>query len=213
MLSLFASIEEGDVGRAMEWVRQDPESLYLEQDGVTPVLLAAYKGQFALAAWLATEKQDCSLAELLAVPFMEIIRQQLNVERIAYLNAHTADGYTPLGLVVHLGHKEPFDYLLELGADPNLGNPRKGNVAPLHSAVNRRDIYMVDQLLGEGANPNQTQWKGITALHQAAYHGLQDIGDRLMQAGAVADKKCDTGLTAADYALKQGHAWRVPVSS
>jgi len=210
MLSLWACIEERNIERAMEWVRLDPESLYLEQDGVTPILMAAYKEQFALAEWMATEKQECSLAELLAIPLMDKVRQLLNAEKLAYLNAYTTDGYTPLGLVVHLGHTEPFDYLLKLGANPNTGNPRKGHVAPLHLAVNRKDFYMVDRLLSAGANPNQPQQKGITALHQAAYHGLQTITERLIAAGADADAVCENGFTPADYARQQGHPWKLP---
>lgn len=199
--------------RAMDWIRNDPECLFTERDGITPILFAAYRNQFALAEWMANEKQMCSLAEFLAIPQLKGIQEHLNAEKLAYLNAHTADGYTPLGLVVHLGHREPFEYLLSLGADPNLGNPQKGNVAPLHTAVNRKDTFMVERLLTVGANPNQIQLKGITPLHQAAYHGLENIVELLIAAGAVVDIQCDNGFTAADYARQQGHPWRVPISN
>ena len=58
------------------------------------------------------------------------------------------DGYTPLLLATHSGHTRLTKFLLERGANPNASGP---GYAPLHTAVLRGDLEMVDSLIAAGA--------------------------------------------------------------
>jgi ankyrin repeat protein len=76
------------------------------------------------------------------------------------------DGTTPLILAAQLGWHDGAEALLARRANANLGN-RNGET-PLIFAVQRRDLPMVRLLLGQGANPNQTDnLSGYSAIDYA----------------------------------------------
>lgn len=76
------------------------------------------------------------------------------------------EGATPLLLAAQIGWREGAEQLLARRANPNLANSR--GETPLILAVQRRDPAMVRLLLGQGADPNQTDiLQGYSALDYA----------------------------------------------
>jgi ankyrin len=59
------------------------------------------------------------------------------------------DGYTPLLMAAHSGHTQLTKFLLERGASPNASG---AGYSPLHTAVLRGDLEMVNALIGAGAH-------------------------------------------------------------
>ena len=77
-------------------------------------------------------------------------------------------------------------------------------VLPLIAAVAANDEKAVRKLLGEGADPNQTDKAGRTALHHAAYQGRTAIIGVLLAAKAELLKTDAEGATAAHLAADGG---------
>lgn len=85
-----------------------------------------------------------------------------------------------------------------LDSSENADSP--GISLPLHDAVNRGDYVTVKELLGDGANVEQQDATGDTALHWAAYHSNKAILDLLLEVRAdpnAVDRKGKTPLRRA----------------
>jgi ankyrin repeat protein len=87
------------------------------------------------------------------------------------------------------------------------------DVQALHEAAMQRNADRISELLrlaGENA-VNATNCDGVTALHQAAFHGHAECLKRLIEFGAnvnaVTNRSCFIlGPTALHFAAGQGHA-------
>lgn len=96
---------------------------------------------------------------------------------------NSADGYgeTALGFSVTNCDAEVTSILIELGADPNKESLK---VLPLVNAAAMGRHEHVRVLLKGGANPNEVQWNGLTALLQAVRYGDMGVIKLILEAGA-----------------------------
>ena len=76
----------------------------------------------------------------------------------------------------------------------------------LIDAVKRQDADAIRRLLGEGADPNEPQADGATALHWAAHREHTDAVDLLLGAGADVNAVNRLGASALFLASKNGDA-------
>ena len=75
----------------------------------------------------------------------------------------------------------------------------ESSMAPLHWAADRGFADLVRVLIGEGADVNQIDGEGQTALHFAASCGHVDVVNELLKAEGIDASLCDNdGLRAAD---------------
>ncbi|MCQ2818816.1 MAG: ankyrin repeat domain-containing protein [archaeon] len=75
-------------------------------------------------------------------------------------------GETPLFQAVEMEQMEHIKYLLEIKSDPNLS--QIDGLSPLHIAVTKQNVQIVELLLLKGADPNQrTKFFGQTPVHFA----------------------------------------------
>jgi ankyrin repeat protein len=131
-------------------------------------------------------------------------------------------GSTPLHGAVYWGQVEAAEILLDAGADPNATSQDTFlQITPLASAVattpgipqpsDNEDtvLSLVRLLLERGAEVDTRRRDGMTALHSAAWRGLDRVVQELLDAGAdpavVATDGPHQGQTPADTALAQGH--------
>ncbi|MBF0187619.1 MAG: ankyrin repeat domain-containing protein [Magnetococcales bacterium] len=86
---------------------------------------------------------------------------------------------------VRSGKRRAVSHLLNKKWLPPLINrlDKRGS-APLHHAIKRGDLKIVDQLLVAGADPNLANKKGCPALALAVRHEQSAILQRLLSAGA-----------------------------
>lgn len=131
-------------------------------------------------------------------------------------------GATPLHGAVYWGQRDTTELLLAAGADPDA--PTRDpflQITPLGSAIattpgvpqpsDHEDVVLtlVKLLLGHGADVNASRRDGMTPLHTAAWRGLADVAEELVEAGAdpaaTATDGPHNGQTPADTALAQGH--------
>jgi ankyrin repeat protein len=122
-------------------------------------------------------------------------------------NALSADGFGPLALSAFFGHDAIFDLLLPVTADVNTAAQNGQKVAAIHAATSRRSSAMVEKLLRAGADADQVQADGFTALHVAAQHGDGAIAALLVLFGANPHKHNAQGHDAITHARRGGHVW------
>jgi ankyrin repeat protein len=82
---------------------------------------------------------------------------------------------------------ETLRLLLAHGGDPNEPGP---NGCPLlHAIHRRRSPAIIGMLLDAGANPSVSNQRGTSAYRLAYCLGLTEVAERLLQAGAIADRR------------------------
>ena len=123
----------------------------------------------------------------------------------ALVNAHSPDGFTPLGLAVFFGHPDTVEALLAAGADVNLTSRESMKMPPLGSAmaVQRNDIART--LIEHGANVNGKAVNDLTALHTAAARGNLESAKLLLDHGADINAASTDGKTPLSYAEEHNH--------
>lgn len=103
-------------------------------------------------------------------------------------------------------------WLLEHGADPNLGWKEPGD-APIHVAAQRWDVPMAELLVHHGADIHQRRADGRTAHTLAELHGNPDVAAWLLFHGAKDERSafehfisaCARGDRASADAMLQTH--------
>lgn len=171
--------------------------------GVPLTLFAMYNGKAAIGEQLAAAKPTLSAFEAAAFGRTDALKSALASDQGA-LTAFTADGFTALHYAAFFAQPAAAKVLVEAGADVNVVAQNPFKVAPLHSAVSRRDAATVRLLIEHGADVNARQQQGITALHAAAAHGLMEILEQLLAAGAEVNARTEDGKTPLAMAIERG---------
>ncbi|MFC1843146.1 ankyrin repeat domain-containing protein [Candidatus Dependentiae bacterium] len=110
------------------------------------------------------------------------------------INAKNKNNETPLFLAVKAGNKTITKLLIKAGANVILKN--KKNKTPLHFATEKNNARLIRILLVSIKNKNllkeyleQTNSKGLNALHTAAYNGKEEALKLLIKYGADIEAK------------------------
>lgn len=164
-----------------------------KQGGFTPLLFAAQQGDTATATVLMAAGAD--------------------------VNDTDASGASALVVAAHSGHRAAAALLVARGADVNAAG---AGYAPLHAAVLRGDLALVQTLLARGASPNarltagtpvrkygvdyalSSAWLGATPYWLAAKFAEHDIMKALAAAGADTRLPLTDGTTPLMAALQAG---------
>lgn len=110
--------------------------------------------------------------------------------------AFSAKGKAPLHLAADRGHVGATTTLLVAGADVNLGT--ENGWSALCVAVDKEPVKtdVLKVLIQHGADVNEADWEGATALHNAAYESDAGAIDALVAAGADIEAETCNGNTA-----------------
>jgi len=122
----------------------------------------------------------------------------------AEIDSYDPKGHTPLILASYHGHREATGAILQCDACVDLPDGSRGNTALMGVAF-KGHFTIAEMLLGEGADPNATNFAGQTALMMAALFGRVDFVDLLLSRGALAETQDLAGNSAAKLALQQGN--------
>lgn len=168
----------------------------------------------AISALAIAVPAAAQMAGYSGMEFVEAVRksdgdkaQQLLREHPAtgLVDAKGGDGNTALIIAIARRDEEWTGFLLNQGADPNLGGNRGDT--PLITAARIGFDQAVEWLLGMGAKVDGANKMGETPLIVAVQQRQTPIVRRLLEAGANPDKT-DTaaGYSARDYAQRDSRA-------
>lgn len=136
----------------------------------------------------------------------------LPVDQRAPIVGSLDDSYTPLGLAVREGRADMVHVLLKAGADPLQSTGLMGGTA-IHEAAFFGHADMLRVMTAAPGHPGdsvpeldaQGPYNGLTALHDAVWHGHLAAAQVLVEAGARVDLKTHAGLTPRELAQIYGY--------
>ena len=202
---IIEAIKTGDLARVNELLEADPAlARSRNENGVSALMLATYYGRDKIAEALLERDVALDIFEASAVGRAGRVAEIL-AERPELVNAYADDGFTPLGLACFFCRGTVARLLIERGADVNAASNNTQRVAPLHSAVSRRQTMIAEALLAHGAHVNARQQSGVTPLHQAAHNGHAEMVKLLLAHGADVHARMDDGQTPLSMALETGN--------
>jgi ankyrin repeat protein len=202
---LIDAIKQGDEAAVAGLLESDPRMAdERDEDGVSALLQALYRGQTQIVSRIAGAKGWMDVFEAAAMGDAARLELALK-EQPDDVKAFSPDGFTALHLAAFFGHRLAVNLLLLAGADPNAEARNRMRVRPLHSAVAGPDPMMAEALVMMGADVNAVQEGGFTALHAAAHRGNLQLTELLLGAGADPSARTDDGRSASNLARAAGH--------
>jgi ankyrin repeat protein len=203
-LSFFDAIKQGNRYEVERQLIIDPALIHVREDGLSPIMIAAYHGQPDIASFLADKTVALTIFEASATGKINNILRLLARDP-QLVNAYAEDGFQPLGLACYFGHFEAAEYLVKAGAPINSPSRNELRAAPLQSAAAAGHVNIVEMLLKHRADPNIQAQGGYTPLHAAAQNGDLKTVRALLYGGADMTLRSDDGKTGLDLAIESGH--------
>jgi ankyrin repeat protein len=200
----FEAIKQGNKAEVERRLLQDPVLIHAREDGLSPILVAAYHHEPALASFLADKTVAITIFEAAATGKINNLIRLLAREP-ELVNAYSPDGFQPLGLACFFGHADVAEYLVRVGAHVNSKSRNNLKAAPIQSAVAGGYGKIVKMLLDHGADPNIREQGGHTPLHAAAENGDAEMIRILLYGGADLTLTNHQGKSALDLAMEGGH--------
>lgn len=122
------------------------------------------------------------------------------------------DDYTPLGLAAREGRADIVRVLLDAGADPRRVVGLMGGT-PVHEAAYFGHADVLRAMTEKPGRAGtlapeldaQGLYNGLTALHDAVWHGHLEAARTLVDAGTRLDLRTDAGLTPRELAVLYGY--------
>jgi len=164
---------------------------------------------FAASAFVASPATAQSMGSTPGNDFVEAVKKRDGDKAIGILQGHpngivdTKDGDGNTGLIIAISRSDETwtGYLLNNGADPNLGG--KGGDTPLIAASRVGFMQAVEWLVALGAKVDGANRMGETPLIIAVQQRELPIVRKLLEAGANPDKAdAAAGYSARDYAKR-----------
>jgi len=206
----FNAIKKGDLDEVERLLFLDPSLMYEKENGLSPVMVAAYGRQTEVTDFLGDAAGSLNIFESAATGRTNQIARHLARDPLL-ANAYACDGYQPLGLACFFGHYETTVYLIKAGAVVNSPAHNSRRSTPLHSAAAAGHSNIVMLLLHHDANPNTKDGRGSTPLHTAAEHGHTTLIRSLLFNGADLTIRTQQGKLPLELANEAGHTEAVAV--
>lgn len=200
----FDAIKQGNMAEVERRLAQDLVLIHARENGLSPILVAAYHHEPAIASFLADKTVAITVFEAAATGKVNNVIRLLAREP-TLVNAYAEDGFQPLGLACFFGHFDVAEYLVRAGANINSKSRNSLGAAPIQSAAAGGHRKIVKMLLDHNADPNIREQNGFTSLHAAAQNGDEEMIRTLLYGGADLTLTSKDGKTALDLALEAGH--------
>jgi ankyrin repeat protein len=223
---LLDAIHDGNLGEAVQLVRDGADVNVAEANGTTALHWAIYNSHPPLIETLIAAGADVNaindygstpMSEAATLGDYDIVKALLDAG--ADVNSPNADNQTALMIVVRSDNLDTAMLLIERGADVNATENYQGQNA-LIFATAQSQPDMVKLLLENGADPDSRapanerdrqvtaerrfQWRpagGLTALAYAAREGCLDCARLLVEAGADIDLGDVENVTPLNLAI------------
>lgn len=217
---LLIGASRDDVERVKELLKRGAQVNAANQDGWTPLHMAAFFGREEVARLLLQHGAHVNAANKKGMTPLHDAGDQAVVRLLlkwgANVNAVDHDGETPLHFAASRGNKAVVQLLLDKGAEVNAKAIH--GMTPLHvAALNDYDEEVVRLLLERGAQVNASDEDGMTPLHWAAdkrdhahliappYRKKAAITQLLLDNGAHVTARTNNGRTPLHVAALTGN--------
>ncbi len=200
----FEAIKQGNKGAVEHRLMQDPILIHAKENGLSPIMVAAYHHQPEIASFLADKTVAINIFEAAATGKINNMIRLLARDPLL-VSAYAEDGFQPLGLACFFGHADSAEYLVKAGAQVNALSHNELSAAPIQSAVAGGHRKIVKMLLEHHADPNIRTQGGYTPLHAAAQNGDEEMIRILLYGGADLLLTSQDGKTAFDLAMAAGY--------
>jgi len=198
-------VKGGNLDAVRADLEADPALLNATNEaGQCAYLLSRYYRQPKVADYLLSLNPRLDIFTLCVAGRVSTVLAELD-KAPELLEAHSADGWTPLHLAAFFGCAELANTLIDRGAPVDTRSTNSMKNTPLHAAAAGGGTPLVDLLLKRGANPNARQEGGWTALHAAAQSGNRSMAETLLANGADVNQRADNSQSPLDMALLKGH--------
>lgn len=204
-ISFLDAIKRGDRAEVERQLNDDSGLIHIREGGLSPIMIAAYHGQPAIASFLADKTVALTIFEAAATGKINNILRLLARDP-QLVNAYSEDGFQALGLACYFGHFDVAEYLVKAGAPINSPSRNDLKAAPIQSAAAAGHAKIVGLLLKHKADPNVREQGGYTPLHAAAQNGDRETIRALLYGGADLTLQSDDGKLPLDLALEAGHS-------
>jgi ankyrin repeat protein len=178
-MSIFALIDTGDAAGVQALIEKDGDALGGRDDnGLSPLMHAAYRGRDAVFHTLAAHSSDDPWDRLLLG----------ESDGLPAPDAWSPDGFTPLHIAAFAKNAAGAQALLDAGADPNVfATASFARVTPLGTCAFVGATAVARALIRGGANAALTEIEGAAPLAAAFENGYEDLVALLVVAVAHGD--------------------------
>jgi cytohesin len=178
---IHKAVKDNNLPEVRQLLKHDPSLVSSrDENGFTPLHLAAANGYKSMVEFLLTTKADVNAKD--------------NAGSTPLHQAAAADG----------GHSDIVELLLAHKADVNAADTQ--GLTPLHYALLADNPDVATALLNHGANPNvKDNTAGHTPLILAAAKGYKQVTELLLMHGADVNAADDRGTPLA-WAIRKDHA-------
>lgn len=160
---LISAVKASNLERTSSLIEKGASIDYVDEDGFTALIWAAYNGHKAICKLLIDAKANLNFASY-------------------------SGGNTALIWAEHNSHNEICKWLINAGA--NVNHVSRGGGTVLMSAIRGRGNYaLCAQLIKAGAKVNHADSQGITVLRNAADYGNEQKADLIVQTMLTASDK------------------------
>ena len=208
--TLIAAALVGDLDTVQSLFAQGyPNKDETTNHGSTAILIAAWKGHFAVVRFLAENGADLEKKEKGGLSPLHVAAANNNLDIVRYLveqgadkDSVDSDGDTPLISAIQSQHFDVVWFLLEQGVD--IGRAADNSWTPLLLASRLSSGFeLVRYLLEQGVDRDKADEDGDTSLHIAAERGHLDIAKLLMIYGADLNAISNDGKLPIDVARNE----------
>jgi len=206
---IYEAIDSGNVEQTTILLEQNPDLLNTKNNnGMTPLNLAAYRGHVDIVAKLLEMGADPSIGDNensqpihnAAVAGKTDVIETL-LKHGVDINSQDANGMTALLFALSYQQIETVDYLLNNNASVKIAETR--GLTPLHYTALRGQVDLAKSLIAHGADLNAQTFEGETALHYTVWRNQLGTAELLLKSGADTEIHEDYGRTPLHHAARE----------